>query len=551
MAEFHNVHCTNCGNVYTANQMAVNIDRIIQKDLEKRQYKNEFYRTAKELFDEICIGMYQPKFQMEQTEILHANYLKIDCKYILEFIRRKYQIEMDIDKLTSESDQEKEKNIFDSIDEDLEVSESFFDDLCSKMSLYHKVDVDEVKKRHYIERLIKLLSENPEKNILECSCVFCTVEDDKGNEFENMLKVTYFDGETESFQHMVCPNCGDTFYMDAGQYEERVIVMLGSSRVGKTAYLAALVEKLMPMYGASEFEDKIAIINSKDHKFEDFKKNVLNLYRKNKKVIKTSTTAETVPLFSLKIKIEETEKYVILTFVDLPGEVFVPLSEEEYLAGEVSGKFIINRRKICESADIFWLCLAPVQIDGRLEHRNEGASDKVELDIDMILTNIESTIRLMGRDKKNVPPTAVLVTMSDIITEEEQLYSSTFNEGLYLNMPEGTREVQFKQDSFTGLARNVKRYLTSPNVKNVVPQIQNIFHQKNFFSVAAYGIDIEEGINRDKKPYGIMLPFIWTLAVLGYIKPVEFTREEIVIRPFIRRTVEYYAESERKNLFWD
>ncbi len=551
MAGFHNVHCTNCGNVYTANQMAVNIDRIIQKDLEKRQYKNEFFRTAKELFDEICIGMYQPRFQMEQTEILHANYLGIDCKYVLEFIRRKYQVKMDIDKLTIKSNEDEEKTIFDSIDEGSEVSESFFDDLCSKMSLYHKVDVDEMKKRNYIERLIKLLSENPEKNILECSCAFYTVEDDRGNEFENMLIVTYFDGETESFQHMVCPNCGDTFYMDAGQYEERVIVMLGSSRVGKTAYLAALVEKLMPMYGASEFEDKIAIINSKDRKFEDFKRNVLNLYRKNKKVIKTSTTAETVPLFSLKIKIEETKKYVILTFVDLPGEVFVPLSEEEHLTGEVSGKFIINHRKICESADMFWFCVAPVQIDGRLEHRNEGSSDRVELDIDMILTNIESMIKLIGRKKREIPPAAILVTMSDVIAEEEQLYSSTFNEGLYLNMPEGAREVQFKQDSFVGLAKNVRRYLTSQNVKNVVPRIRDIFHEKNFFSVAAYGIDIEEGINRDKKPYGIMLPFIWTLAVLGYIKPVKFTKEEIVKNPFIRKTVEYYTESERENLFWD
>ena len=519
--------------------------------IRQRQYKNEFFRTAKELFDEICIGMYQPRFQMEQTEILHANYLGIDCKYVLEFIRRKYQVKMDIDKLTIKSNEDEEKTIFDSIDEGSEVSESFFDDLCSKMSLYHKVDVDEMKKRNYIERLIKLLSENPEKNILECSCAFYTVEDDRGNEFENMLIVTYFDGETESFQHMVCPNCGDTFYMDAGQYEERVIVMLGSSRVGKTAYLAALVEKLMPMYGASEFEDKIAIINSKDRKFEDFKRNVLNLYRKNKKVIKTSTTAETVLLFSLKIKIEETKKYVILTFVDLPGEVFVPLSEEEHLTGEVSGKFIINHRKICESADMFWFCVAPVQIDGRLEHRNEGSSDRVELDIDMILTNIESMIKLIGRKKREIPPAAILVTMSDVIAEEEQLYSSTFNEGLYLNMPEGAREVQFKQDSFVGLAKNVRRYLTSQNVKNVVPRIRDIFHEKNFFSVAAYGIDIEEGINRDKKPYGIMLPFIWTLAVLGYIKPVKFTKEEIVKNPFIRKTVEYYTESERENLFWD
>lgn len=551
MAKFHNVHCTNCGNVYAANQMAVNIDSIIRKHLEKRQYKNEFFKAAKELFDEICIGMYQPRFQMEQTEILFANYLKIDCRYILEFIQRKYQIDMDIDKLTEKTNQDKKKDAFDAIDQDLGISENAFDDLCLNMTLYHKVDVDATKKRDYIKRLIKLLSQNSDQTILECNCEFYTVKDDSGNEFENMLTVTYFDGETESFQHMVCPNCGEAFYMDAGQHEEKVIVMLGSSRVGKTAYLAALVEKLMPMYGASEFEDKIAIINSKDRKFEDFKKNILNTYRRNYKIIKTDMTAETVPLFSLKIKIEESKKYVILTFVDLPGEVFVPLSEDEHQAGEASGKFLINHRKICESADIFWFCLAPVQIDGRLEHRNKTASDKVELDMDMILTNIESMIRLIGRKKKEIPPAAVLVTMSDIIAQEEQLYSSTFNEGLYLNMPAGTKEVQFKQDSFTGLAKNVKRYLTSQNVKNIIPRIRDMFHEKNFFSVAAYGIDIEEGINRDKKPYGIMLPFIWTLAVLGYIKPVEFTKEEIGKTPFVRKTVEYYAESARENLFWD
>ncbi len=551
MAEFHNVHCTNCGNVYAANQMAVNIDSIIQKNLEKKQYKNEFFKAAKELFDEICIGMYQPRFQMEQTEILFANYLKIDCKYILEFIQRKYQIDMDIDKLIEKASQDEKKDAFDSMDQDWGISESSFADLCSKMILYHKIDVDEAKKRDYMKKLIKLLSQNSDQNILECNCEFYTVKDDRGNEFENMMTVTYFDGETESFQHMVCPNCGEPFYMDVGQYEERVIVMLGSSRVGKTAYLAALVEKLMPMFGTSEFEDKIVIINSKDRKFEDFKKNILNAYRRNEKVIKTDMTAETVPLFSLKIKIEEPKKYVILTFVDLPGEVFVPRSEEEYLAGEASGKFLINHRKICESADIFWFCLAPVQIDGRLEYKNESASDKVELDMDMILTNIESMIKLIGRKKKEIPPTAVLVTMSDVIAEEEQLYSSTFNEGLYLNMPAGTGEVQFKQDSFTGLAKNVKRYLTSQNVKNIIPRIREMFHEKNFFSVAAYGIDIEEGINRDKKPYGIMLPFIWTLAVLGYIKPVEFTKEEIVKRPFVKKTVEYYTESGREKLFWD
>lgn len=551
MTGFHNVHCTNCGNVYAANQMAVNIDSIIQKNIQKNQYKSPFFKTAKELFDEICIGMYEPKFQMEQTEILDVDELKINCRYILEFIRRKYQIDMDIDKLIDKTNQDKKNDIFASMNQDLGISESLFDDLCSKMILYQKVDVDEEKKRDYIKRLIKLLAENPDQNILECSCEFFTGKDDRGNKFENMLTVTYFDGETESFQHMVCPNCGEPFYMDAGQYEERVIVMLGSSRVGKTAYLAALVEKLMPMYGTSEFKDKITIINSRDHKFEDFKRNILNAYRNNEKIVKTDMTSETVPLFSLKIKIEEPKKHVILTFVDLPGEVFVPRSEEEYLAGEASGKFLINHRKICESADMFWFCLAPVQIDGRLVYRNKSASDKVELDMDMILTNIESMIRLIGRRREEIPPAAVLVTMSDIIADEEQLYSSMFNEGLYLNIPEGTKEVQFRQDSFVGLAKNVERYLTSDNVKNIIPSIRDMFPEKNFFSVAAYGIDIEEGVNRDKKPYGIMLPFIWTLAVFGYIKPVEFTKKEIAKGLFGREIVEGYEESERRNLFWD
>ena len=82
--------------------------------------------------------MYQPRFQIEQTEILFANYLKIDCRYILEFIQRKYQIDMDIDKLTEKTNQDKKKDAFDAIDQDLGISENAFDDLCLNMTFFDK-----------------------------------------------------------------------------------------------------------------------------------------------------------------------------------------------------------------------------------------------------------------------------------------------------------------------------------------------------------------------------------------------------------------------------
>lgn len=64
-------------------------------------------------------------------------------------------------------------------------------------------------------------------------------------------------------------------------------------------------------------------------------------------------------------------------------------------------------------------------------------------------------------------------------------------------------------------------YMQSANVKNIVPKLNNLFHEKNYFSVASYGREIEEGSSEGKDPYGIMLPFLWTLAVFGYLSPVK------------------------------
>ena len=43
---------------------------------------------------------------------------------------------------------------------------------------------------------------------------------------------------------LVCPECGATFLPEAGKYYEEVILLMGSSRTGKTAYLASLIDCL-------------------------------------------------------------------------------------------------------------------------------------------------------------------------------------------------------------------------------------------------------------------------------------------------------------------
>ncbi len=570
MEGFYNVHCTNCGKVLGADRMAIDVDRILREHLAKMAGRNvkPIYIQAKKLFDEIRIGMYLTRFEMTRDHIMDSvGTIRLTCQYILEFIGHRYKTKIDINtSRPGEDGQEEEVSSFDMFDkldtrdeqldsewetwEDesaFKVPDDVLDSLCFKMALYSERDNSEEDKRRYIRELLQFLAKEGDFVILECDCQFSVSKDDRGeNEFVSALQVTYFDGDTVAYNHMVCPNCGETFFINAGKHEEKVIVMLGSSRVGKTAYLAALVNELNPKYGQPRYKN-ITVKDTPDRRYTFFRDHILNQYVSGNKILKTDETKEAVALFSLDMLINGNS--VILTFVDLPGEVFVPRNKEELEEGEASGRFIINHRKICYSADAFWFCVDPVQLDQRLHYINEesSATDKVELDMGMVLANIENSLHIMGNEKTSAP-TAVIITKSDLIDPESKLYFSdkSQEQTCLLN------EKQFLADRFYSVAENVKRYMLSEQVRNIVSQLNYMFSRKNYFAVAAYGVKIEEGVSKGRKPYGIVLPFLWTMTALGYLQPVKCMQKVVRTGKFFNRKeeiVSYYEAVDREELF--
>lgn len=555
---YYEVHCTNCGKILTADRMAVNLDEFIKEHLKRVALKssNAFYREASEIFDEIRIGMYLTKSEMLNERIIdYEDSIELSVEKVKEFIEKTYRVTFPQKAAAEEEETEDSfwKEFSEYAGEDEESAkgekgseESFIDELGFKLAFYREIDNDEQKKRAYLHKILDLFREYPQELLLKCSCEFLTQTDDRGQDFISALRVTYVDNEVVAYNHMVCPQCGEAFFVDAGRYEEKIIVMLGSSRVGKTAYLAALVEEINPLYGQSKYPN-IVIRDTVDKRYVNFKNNILEAYRRGKKITKTDESKGEVALFPLEIVINGAT--IIFYFVDLPGEVFVPRDERERENGAASGRFIINHRKICYCADAFWLCIDPVQIDIRLHNANDSAemTDRVEMDMDMVLSNIENMVNMMGTGKTKVP-TAIVITKSDLISAEEKLYSCGRNIGADCLL----ENRQFRLDIFNAIADKVKRYLLSDNVKNLVPKLEKIFDYKNFFSVAAYGRNVESRDEESMKmPYGISLPFLWTITCMEYLQPVRFV-SKIEKKGFLHRQEvvrQSYEPGERDDLF--
>lgn len=572
MTGYHKVHCTNCGNINRSEKMAIDVDKLIQIYLEKMvtQSENSVYQEAKRLLDEIRLGLYMTKFDLVNEGILNQEgNLKLTAEHILYFLSRRYQVSLQPEEVNQEEsnsmtnepedifadlfapvEEQNSKEGVKAVQSIGEVPPEVLDSLCIKMLLYAELDTEKSKKREYIRSLIRFLRENKACILLDCNCQFNVERDDMGGEYISALKVVFPDGDTRVFQHMVCPYCGEPFFIHAGKYEERVIVMLGSSRVGKTAYLAALVNEINPEYGQSNYPN-IIVKDTADARYVYFKEHILKQYRLGKKIQKNDESKETVALFSLEVSVEG--KTLILILVDLPGEVFVPRGEEERRTGEASGSFIINHRKICYSADAFWFCIDPVQIDQQLHDINEKneKADKVEMDMAKVLSNIDNIINVMGdgsEQSKSDIPTAIIVTKSDLIDSMFKLYSA--DAPLEMNCLHAAN--QFRVDKLIGISMKVKEYMQSANVKNLVPKFNGMFQKKNYFAVAAYGLNVTaETEESPKAPYGIVLPFLWTLANFGYLQIVKYHQSVKTTGLFHKTPVilESFEKADRQELY--
>lgn len=368
--------------------------------------------------------------------------------------------------------------------------------------------------------------------------------DDQGNMFANRLLVKFDDGEIKNITKFVCKGepgkpCGKVLYGHAGQFKEIIVGLAGTARVGKTAYLAALLANILRLGNGIERlgHEQYVVTNLAyaDDAYDRFKQDLLDPYANCEKITKTQYIfdkvgdTEAISLFSLTFSINNRQKY-IFTFIDMPGEV--------YDDGQNGANEVINNRQIITEASMIWLCIAPAQIAGGAI---VAGGDQVNTDLGRAFANLERTMSAINKTKQI--PTAVLITCSDLIDARYGLFHDHFNpfagkdNPMYFldqknqDTPWVTQSGELYYSNMLWFIQNAYNYLRSNQAQGLPASIENIFGKFTPFAVASYGKAIDnplaaEGKNNIPVPSMIESPFLWTLAVLGLI-PVY--KEETVV----------------------
>ena len=498
---YHDVNCTKCGRKISAINMAVDMDELIKIYLKREKGKNRennIYETMLDFFSNIRFGLYFSFYDLRSKKYLgEENELKLSGSDIMYLLWQKH--------LTKEER------------ENTEDAEAILKILTEAMDTAGDVEVDWQKKRKEIEKILDFLSENKESIFLKCRIEPRSEKDDMGNNVITGLNAVFShrNGNKDGLP-LVCPDCGTAFLADAGKYHEEVILLMGSARAGKTAYLAALIDYLNGD-NAKKLIFPLQIGPLTDKRGLYFQEHILSVYQKGERIQKTNiSNEEIIPLVSFLLRIRD-GKLIIVTFVDMPGEAYVP--EEEQNQKE-ENDFIANKRRISKNASAYIFCIAPEQIDLPIREYEKNKQDSARADIEDVLRNIGNTVKTMRKNSVDIP-TAVVITKNDKLKDydfynPEEMYEELVREGQY-----------FMIDKYRTIMDEIREYLQAGHVAPVKQKLEFTFERYNFFTVASYGNSIEEGKNQ-KRPSGIILPFFWILTMLGYFTPaqLEYVREK-------------------------
>ncbi len=208
-----------------------------------------------------------------------------------------------------------------------------------------------------------------------------------------------------------CCNCGNELSKMSGKYEEKIISFIGSPAAGKSAYLAAAINKLLTS-GQSEYGVEVIF----DYQSSDYIAfNEACLYPYSKGFAITKTNQGTFPQLSMALKNAKLGKTYLYTFVDIPGETFIDEN-----GCNVSD--ILANRRIIKHADVIWFCVSAKQLfTGRIGRvrraRNDATIENEEMNDLRILG--QNTIRFaneMYEDGDKKPAVALILTKSDLLS---------------------------------------------------------------------------------------------------------------------------------------
>lgn len=531
--EYYDINCIECGNVFKANELTFNIDELLRKhsdDIKKDKNNNTDY----DVFRSIKLGM---NYSESEVKVLLEKGC-INVSDIREFLSAKYGIDIKVEqrkpKIDEEVAQPRSRRRLDSIVS----SASIPDDILEKYKKHIKFrarDVDGDTKQVCYEQLHRILTKD--ETILEIkNFKILYKQDDRGNSFPDVIKYSLSNGKMFMIDELSCPHCGAPIKGTLGEHKQFVIGMIGSARVGKTAYLASLVDRIDPEPGIESIDRNIFVkIGESGIGKSTFTDTILRAYRKNQPIPKTPPVNGWVPVFCLEVSINGT--YYIFTFVDMPGEVFCR-DEDESDYVDLDEDFIMNTQRIITNSHMLWFCIDPIQIDPMIQKIQEQIgnvekADKVVENLDKLFDAVGKKLKFIqvASENNEKKEAAILITKSDTIGEEFKLLERRGEDERLTKRVDNMSYFDFERHKEH--SQKVRAYLDEKR-HILISSFEDMFKDFNLFAVASYGVDLHTK-TPGRKPSNVEHPFLWTCAVLG-ILPCE-TKKVVTIKEEKKRSL--------------
>lgn len=345
-----------------------------------------------------------------------------------------------------------------------------------------------------------------------------------------------------------CPHCGGEMSFWSGRFPELVLTVVGGPRISKSTALAACASYFLnhgPSYGVTWRGSEW------DNSWTNFYSDCVERYADNKRLDATQTGDHAkIPHFSVLVSVKgvegNPEKKLILTVVDLPGEY-------DAGTGENGVDFDDNLRQeygeFYQNVDCVWYCTDKAELEQiDIEQENmERTRLTLGYDIGRKLIRTPKRVDKLGQYaalfRENIPA-VFLLGKSDSFQEYDNassLYQDHYSltDCKWIYVPRNCSPVLLGR-KYHEKARVLRNFLQQRNSK-LVSGFENAFKARTYISTSNYGHGFEEdGSSMNGlplAPFQTELPFLWILAVKGYLMVKDGQNEN-------------YADEEKKSLTW-
>ncbi len=306
----------------------------------------------------------------------------------------------------------------------------------------------------------------------------------------------------------VCPVCHNPIPPGAEEDGNRIFVILGPKSVGKSHYIAVLINQLKN-YVSAEFNGVLnAATDGTTLKYRDMY--YRRLFEEKRKLPPTKSyelSNESREPLIYYLRIFDSEKPKVFTFA------FFDTAGEDLITSDKMMSLSLNSF-IAKAAGIVYL-VDPLQVRYINQRIHVDNKPPVGPDVSDVLNNICQIIRTntktSSKSKINIP-LAVVLTKSDVLfknPEDEEEDKVLFGQCSSLHIPR--EHSKFDKENFEQIDAELTEYLHRCLGDNFI-QLVGGFEEHCFFAVSALGCNpVGSSLPRGVSPMRVEDPFIWLL----------------------------------------